>query len=410
MNSIDSLLAIDQHVSEIIKEIYDNPDWKSYVDERLQFRQYTILEDENESLDQLIQWYINKKSKRVRYAGTKLRKAFLTLPAIEQRKVGLALLTGSMSDTEWICKRLNYYKPSLNEDWIINWHPCYADAIEDCWNKYHGISCGKLMIQFLNEETVYKHIDELTDLELYFGLCRRFINAPWFKLDIEKLKNCTYINAYLYIMSKTSQGISIEEAKLLLYQWIAVLMVHDGKSQRKLTKENIFWSYRSMKYRVINAWGIDTALYYLLCMNHTNVVMDFLKWDDLICREFYNETEYGIDSEFDEEKFREVIIRNFPKDMNYLLNINTSYYEYISTPGQPYTKPRLYPGFESVGNDIPMYLHCCQPELKPTIYPETTIYRNITKEEYNEILNNNPNIRNMVETLNLSLIDKDSKK
>jgi len=165
-----------------------------------------------------------------------------------------------------------------------------------------------------------------------------------------------------------------------------------------------------MKYRVINAWGIDTALYYLLCMNHTNVVMDFLKWDDLICREFYNETEYGIDSEFDEEKFREVIIRNFPKDMNYLLNINTSYYEYISTPGQPYTKPRLYPGFESVGNDIPMYLHCCQPELKPTIYPETTIYRNITKEEYNEILNNNPNIRNMVETLNLSLIDKDSKK
>jgi hypothetical protein len=170
-----------------IKEIYNISDWQSYVDERLRFIEYSVPEDADESLEQLIQWYINKKSKKVRYAGTKLKKVFLILPPVEQRKVGMALLTGSMSDTEWVCKRLNNYKASYNKEWVINWHPCYSRAVEECWNKYHGTYCGKLLIQFLEEEIVYNHIDELTNRDFYFGLCRRFINRPWFKLAAGKV-------------------------------------------------------------------------------------------------------------------------------------------------------------------------------------------------------------------------------
>lgn len=266
---------IDLTPTEIIKKIYNKVDWVSHVNDRLEFKEFTYPIDTNESLDDLIALYTNKKSKRVGYAGKKLKKIFLYLPPVEQRKVGLALLGGGQSDSEWVCKRLDNYKESFDKEWKINWHPCYEESVERCWDKYHGLYCGKLLIQFLPEEIVHKHIDELTDKDLYFYLCRRFVNAPWFELNIEKLKSCTYINAYLSIMVKTKDGISEEEARLLLYQWIAYITVTERI--KILTKDNIFYSDKSKKLRVINAWGIDTALYYLLCMNHNKVVSEFLE-------------------------------------------------------------------------------------------------------------------------------------
>lgn len=209
--------------SEIIKQIYNKVDWMSHVNDRLEFKEYSLPQDANESLDNLVSLYTNKKSKRVGYAGKKLKKLFVDLPGVEQRKVGLALLMGNMTDSEWVCKRLNNYKPSFDKDWIINWHPCYENAVEECWNKYHGKYCGRILIQFCPEDIVRKYIDNLIDNDNYFYICRRFVNKPWFKLDIEKLKRCTFINAYLSIMYKTDKGIPEDEARLLLYQWIGVL-------------------------------------------------------------------------------------------------------------------------------------------------------------------------------------------
>ena len=204
---------------DIIKELFKLESWCSYVDERLSYKEYQLPKKADENLDLLIDWYTNKKSKRVKYAGEKLRKVFLELPPVEQRKVGLALLTGGKTDTEWVCKRLDNYKPSWNKDWVVNWHPCYSDAVEDVWVRYKGISCGKLLIQFLDKNIVQKHLDELLEYdELYFGLCNRFIHEDWIKFDKDKLARYTYINAYLSILSQTADGITDEEATRLLYQ------------------------------------------------------------------------------------------------------------------------------------------------------------------------------------------------
>ena len=401
INKNNHLSSVKTKAYEKIKEIYNISDWQSYVDERLRFIEYSVPEDADESLEQLIQWYINKKSKKVRYAGTKLKKVFLTLPPIEQRKVGMALLTGSMTDTEWVCKRLNNYKASYNEEWIINWHPCYSQAIEECWNKYHGTYCGKLLIQFLEEEVVFNHIDELTGIELYFSLCRRFVNRPWFNLDVEKLKSCTYINAYLSVMSKTKKGITAEEARHLLYQWIALLAVHDGKKHHKLTKEFVFWKYKNMQFRVINAWGMDTALYYLLCMNLSEVVSDFLKWDRLITKQFEKESGHHIDRDIYEDLFKEIIIKNFPIDKCYLLALNKDYYDYIFTPGQPFTKPRINPWDKGKEHEIPMYLSFTVPNVIISHTNERNSSQKTTKELFNKMLDKNPNFKNLVDTFNL---------
>ena len=395
------LVQIGSSPIEIIRRIYNKADWVSHVDDKLQYRGFTFPDDTNESLDDLICLYTNKKSKRVGYAGKKLKKIFLDLPSVEQRKVGLALLSGGMTDSEWVCKRLDNYKESFNKDWNINWHPCYEDAVEKCWNKYHGLYCGKLLVQFLPEEIVRKHLDELTDKDFYFYLCRRFVNASWFELNIEKLKSCTYINAYLSVMAKTKDGISEEEARLLLYQWIAYITVTERI--KILTKDNIFYSDKSKKLRVINAWGIDTALYYLLCMNHNKVVSEFLEWDNTIFNQFYDDfydSELG-STEIITGDFKKTIIDNFPSDLRYLLSLNEEYYLYIFYPGQPFTVPRLWNTWSNKKEeDIPKYI--LQTNLKVNNSTKNTNEEKISRDIYERMFDANPNLKELIDKLNLS--------
>lgn len=389
--------------TEIVKQIYNKVDWVSHVNERLKFKEFSYSIDTNESLDDLITLYINKKSKRVGYAGKKLKKVFLHLPCVEQRKVGLALLGGGQTDSEWVCKRLDNYKESFDKEWKINWHPCYEEAVERCWNKYHGLYCGKLLIQFLPEKIVRSHIDELTDKDFYFYLCRRFVNAPWFKLNIHKLKSCTYINAYLSVMVKTKDGISEEEARLLLYQWIACVTVTFAKSINAHTEENVFYNYKSKKIRVINAWGIDTALYYLLCMNQHKVVSEFLEWDKKVFNLYYDS--YS-DSDIETAKiingnFMDIIIDNFPLDLKYLISLNEQYYHYIVTPGQPFTVPRLWNIWSNKKEEeIPKYL--LQYNSKENGITTHTNDDKINKDIYERMFDANPNLKKLIDQLNLS--------
>ena len=337
---------------EKIRRIYENPDWKSHVDERLRYREYQLPEDSEESLEQLVEWYTNKRSKRVAYAGKKLKRLFLNLPKKEQREVGLALLGGSKADCEWVCKRLNDYKELYKDEWDIRWNPCYSEAIEAYWNKWHSESCGKLVVQFLSEETVRKYFDELQDDCYYFELCRRFVDRPWFQLDVNKLKRCTYINAYLSVMAKTSSGISEEEARRLLYRWIAIVLVHDGKNCPKPTSENVFWR-NNTRHRVINVWGFDTALYYLLCMGLNSVVKEFLEWDEMVCSKYLSVLHEQADEDHweKENEFRMAVYECFPEDMKRLLRLNVNRYNYME---DSITKPFVMPRFREWWKIMPL--------------------------------------------------------
>lgn len=386
---------------EMIQEIYDNPTWKSYTDDRLCYKEYSLPENVEETIDTLIEWFLNKKSKRVQYAGNKLRKMFVELSATEQRKVGLALFTGSRKDTEWLCKNLNYYKLPDKDKWIVNWHPCYSESVEKCWNKYHGLFCGKLMIEFLDEKIIRKYLDEFNDADYYFDICRRFVNRPWFNLDIEKLKRCTSINAYLHIMSKTPQGISAEEARLLLYQWIAAVASSIVNVETILYNRNIFIRSWNSNYKVIHAWGIDTAMLYLLRMNHKEVVADFLHWNDAISKHFYDTLKPEDDYFGSEKDFARIILKYLPKDMKYLANIDITHYSYINTLSQPLTIPQLNEWNKEEGKAYPMYIR--NEEIEEQALPESiTLGVEEQKEEdtpieemidYGELLDNYPNFK-----------------
>lgn len=396
---------------ERIKQIFQLPSWFSYVNDRLIYKEYSEPSNVNEDLDTLITWYVNKKSKRVKYAGTKLRKAFLELPPVEQRKVGLALLTGGKTDTEWVCKRLDNYKPSWDKDWVVNWNPCYTSQIEQVWDKHRGKFCGRLLIQFLDESVVCLHLDELLEEdELYFGLCRRFVNHSWFNIDSERLANCTSINAYLSIMSQTSVGISEFEAKKLLFQWIATISAMIKQQYCTFKREHLFWRYRLEEHRVIYAWGIDTALYYLLKMNLIDVVYDFLKWDQTVYEKYYSELSHDDDSPENQGKFVDFILEMLPEEYEYLRYIDDEHYTYALSAGQPFTNPHLKPWWQGYGHIYQPYGNSKNDKESNNETSQQTngyIKKNIevqyaSEEEIRELLSKNPNLQGLVDKLGLT--------
>lgn len=368
------LLSSSDNTEEIIKQLYQLPTWFSYVNDRLTYREYVPQNNIDEDINYLIECYVNKKSKRVRYAGVKLRKVFLELPPIEQREVGLALLTGSKADTEWVCQRLDNYKPSWDKDWVINWHPCYSKGVEEAWVKYKGKFCGRLLIQFLDKETVRKYLNELLEEdELYFGLCRRFVHEDWFALDRGRLAKSTSINAYLSILSQTSDGITDEEATCLLYKWIGTIGAKIKEEYSVFKRENIFWRYRLEEHRVIYAWGIDTAIYYLLKMGKHSVIAEFLKWDHLVYHTYYSRLTTENDCPENQESFVDVILEKFPSQYRKYCLLNSEFYEYAYSAGQPFTAPRRKPWHFDKMYDIPMCLEESKEEKSTNengIHPE----------------------------------------
>lgn len=382
---------------ENIKKVYNNPDWKSHVNELLIYREYQLPEDSEESLGQLVKWYTNKRSKRVTYAGKKLKKLFLDLPKKEQWKVGKALLGGGKADCEWVCKRLHDYKDFYKDEWDIRWHPCYTEAVEAYWNKSHSESCGRLVVKFLDEEIVRKHLDELQDDCYYFELCRRFVDRPWFQLDIEKLKRCTYINAYLSVMAKTASGILKEEARRLLYQWIAIVLVslYDEEMQCKIIKDEIFFKHSTGKRRIVNILGFDTALYYLLSMNLDEVVDEILQWEKKVNQNyFFKCSEFTSHKDIDHEwLFREAAVESFPDDMRFLLQINEKCFAYLENIGRPFTIPRLrvHHAIYAQG-DNEMYL---RPSNR-----RTSEYKN-KKISIEKLIERNPALERLIRILDL---------
>ena len=90
-------------------------------------------------------------------------------------------------------------------------------------------------------------------------------------------------------MVQTSEGITDETARRLLYQWIATIASKLKSRFSIFKREHICWRYSNVEHRVIYSWGIDTALYYLLKMQKYDVVGEFLEWDQMIYTKYYSQ-------------------------------------------------------------------------------------------------------------------------
>lgn len=221
------------------------------------------------------------------------------------------------------------------------------------------------------------------------------MGRPWFRLDVDKLRRCTYINAYLHVMSHTCEGIPADEVRRLLYQWVATLLCRSDDDINLPIRENVFYRASNECIRMMNAWGMDTALYYLLRMNHKQVVADFLRWDEAVFRQFYGECadapEGGRKPNGD---LRRIVASNFPVDLTYLLHPNADCYSFYDSPGRPWTLPRLHPCYAGREAEFSPYA-----TSEPSAADEGGAYAD--REAYARMLDVNPNLGNLAERLGL---------
>lgn len=398
----DNILNESLSIEEKMDKIYEHG-WNSDFNEYIQYQGYQMPENVNDSIDLLITMFTDKNSKKLIYAGKYLKKAFLEAPPVEQRKIGLAFLTGNKADTEWVCKNLGDFSLSYKVDSIVRWHPCYEEAIEHCWEKYHGDNCGKIIIQFFDEEKIRSRIDEFQSDNLYFWLCRRFVKEDWFKVNAKYLKRCfVSINSYLYIMSQTTEGITNDEAEELLYKWIGAVATLYMNNRI----EDVFIPafYLNDPHHVIKAWGIDNAIFCLLKMGKEDVVGRFISWGNLVREEFERifHNLHGAESSKDAAmKFCLTILNNFPSKYEYLTRLNLSEYKFIVGKSQPLAEP--VPRYR----DYIWSAYLSTEEYRHHTYRKE-YYRLLSKdEEYKLLIENNSSMQKLIDKLGLNVCDKD---
>ena len=383
------MLQPDLTPEENIRRIYGNPEWTMPVKKNANKEcepLYTKSITPEEPLTQLLAWYEDENYKPKRKLGNKLCSLFLSLPPKEQREVGIALLGGRRNDRRYVCEVLS--------DGLMDWDgnpvvldSCYTQAVEECWNRHHDWACGELMAQRLDEEVVKRYWDELCEWGHYLSLYERFMNEPWFELDRDELKHCTEVDEYLSIMQRIGVNISEIEARLTMFQWIALLL-DDRLQAYEYLEWEAFRRWGSGERQIINIPKFDVVMWYLLSMKLDKVVEEILEWNELVRSKTTG---------CNDRAFRKVAIENFPEDLRFLLY---NYYDtdgWVECQGQRVAMPQWFPGCADQTGCAVVYVRTYGKPLKE----EEEEDDDDDDEEWYDQMERNPNVRNLMLALDL---------
>ena len=147
--------------------------------------------DHGESIDTLLRWYKNKKSKKVSYAYNRLCKRYKYEGYNVQKKIIGAFLLGGKKSSEWAALRLR-----------DNWIPGLDNEIKAAWKSHEGQIMANVILKMMPAAYVMQEQDKLLKSasnlwDAYAVLCGRLIKTPGFVMDETKLS----IPGWFYVMS-----------------------------------------------------------------------------------------------------------------------------------------------------------------------------------------------------------------
>lgn len=147
------------------------------------------------------------------------------------------------------------------------------------------------------------------------------------------------INAYLFILSESKLGITSQEARRLLYQWIAITasLYSDPYYYRSVVNLPFFHlSLRKLQ-------GLNTAIYLLLEMEQEDVVKQFVAWSRLVDNKLWDKKQefrrncIGSNTE-NHIQLANLIIENLPEDLVYIAHPQEDYRNYIHHIAHPFAE------------------------------------------------------------------------
>lgn len=205
---------------------------------------------ENETVDQLLTWFNDSKSRKVDYARKRLQSRFQYLSFVDQNRIIYAFLNKeNISDTAHCC-----YELFKND---VFWQDCYLPYIERFFLR---ALAKKPRIAYMSVKSVIKHFSKEFILS-----CINSLDVPDLSEDVrfvlqlllpaidehpnEVLKNVVLRpDEYVYIMSKKGLKVTETEAAQAL-NLLLDLEVDDNIYDKKRIKiKTITWSVARMGY------------------------------------------------------------------------------------------------------------------------------------------------------------------
>ena len=263
------------------------------------------------STQQYLKWYADKKGGHVTEARRMLVYSYEFTTNHYRHEIMKAFLRGSATDRKWAYTKL------MNTD---NWHAMYEPLILENWVVYKELRCSWLLTRYFPEEVLLKYAKGLEINTSYYFLCKRLAGNPAFQVNWQFLKRNTTILRYLEIRMLSGAFCGEDEARELIFQWIAVpLHFRYWVKSGQVDTRNLPDLYYS-DYHPLHLEGMDKALFYLCKMGYAGLVQDIYRWADEVVQEVLRMSQAkSKDSDKRKDTLGAVIIMNFPPEYHFML-------------------------------------------------------------------------------------------
>ncbi|MCQ2113170.1 MAG: hypothetical protein MJY95_07505 [Bacteroidaceae bacterium] len=320
-------------LEELLVNVPSTSQKRSYINgiaieqaQRLAFKEKKEAERlvKNETIEELLELYNNKKSGRVQEARKKIQHRYPYLSYKEQLVIMRTFLKGGKTERLW---GYNILRNLWSED--------FKDDVLELWLKYKEERCGWLLIKYFSTDEIRPFVDDLSTRNSYYNLCKKLVKEEWFSIDINLLKQLPLTHEeFIWIVSQSKNGISEEEAMSYVYRNIAYtlcgLNVYTYPDGQFAYGRNIYYYPPKIDdlFYMRKIIGMDNMLTSICRMGYDVAVRKFLELDQSIhdsIIDMYYEDEVGGDQRY------EAIVREwlaeyrakFPKEYRYILDNNS---------------------------------------------------------------------------------------
>ena len=164
-----------------------------------------IGKPKNEPILTLLDLYLNKKSKQVRYARKCLRERFDKQSYRDQNRILRAFLEGPAIDCDWAGRVLR-----------DNWRKELSGKIKEAWARSKRQMLAYVILRYFPNRYILQEQLSLTQTAGYQYVCARIGNEPEFEMDESRLST----PELLYVMAKLGRTVEDEVMEKRIYDFL----------------------------------------------------------------------------------------------------------------------------------------------------------------------------------------------
>jgi hypothetical protein len=283
-----------------------------------------IQPHKNESISALLNAFTDKQSGKVAEARAELRDRFSKQSFLTQQKILKAMLNASKQDRIWGYKQLR-----------TNWDNLFFEDVRTLWEQFHEKECGAVIIKHFPMEYVYDNLSALDTHDNYTNLCIKLMHHPKFQIDKDRLKEAPVFSGYndveyLYILAKSKSCVEKGFATNMLYRQM-VTFINTYDSPPKYLGNRSYNFERQIEERKVSTKYFDFVSGILWCMGELGLAEEliaFEEWDNMVKIKFLENEELqymGNAYSSEEEKelwnlFLQAITECMPNEYQQLVN------------------------------------------------------------------------------------------